>query len=66
MDELEQLWSDILSSDPQRITLRWKSLSPDEAQAIKAHLTNIVEDADYSDTQKDSAREALRIIESLK
>jgi hypothetical protein len=66
MNELEQLWSDLLSANPERITHRWKSLSPDEAQAVKAHLANIIEDADYSNAQKEAAREAMSIIENLK
>jgi hypothetical protein len=66
MDEPEQLWSDLLSANPDRIKTRWQSLSTDETQAVKAHLTNIVNDPDYSDVQKEAARTAMNVIETLK
>jgi hypothetical protein len=64
MDELEKIWSGLLSGEPEQIATTWKALSSEEAQAVKAHLQRMIEDVDYSEIQKESARQALVVIES--
>lgn len=64
MVKLEEIWSGLLSGDPIQIAATWKELGDAEAQAVKAHLKRMVEDADYSEVQKEAAWQALNTIEA--
>ncbi len=55
-------WEALLSSDPARIGRAWRSLSAEEAQAVKAHLEKMAEEPGWQLAQQQAAADALRVI----
>lgn len=62
MDELEDLWTVLLSGNAGLIRRVWGDLTDDEAKSVVAHLNKMVEEEGYSEEQKGSARKALEAI----
>jgi hypothetical protein len=62
MDDLEQLWESLLSSDRARIRRAWLGLTDDEAQSVLAHLTRMRDEAGWDPTQRDAATFALQVL----
>ena len=60
----EAFWEAMLSSEPARIRLAWRSLSAEEAQAVRAHLKKMVEEPGWQPAQQQAAAEALRVIDA--
>ncbi len=56
-------WEALLSSDPARIRRAWHSLSAEEAQAVRAHLKKMAQEAGWQPAQQQAAADALRVIE---
>lgn len=55
----EQLWSGILSRDPERIRETWDLLDQEEKSAVHAHLTAMTTETDWTEPQRISAQAAL-------
>jgi hypothetical protein len=55
-------WEALLSSDPARIRRAWRSLSDEEAQAVRAHLKKMAEEPGWQPVQQQAAADALRVI----
>jgi hypothetical protein len=62
MDNLEQIWSALLSSDPARIRHVWSELTDDESLAVLAHLRRMRDEPGWDPTQRDAAAQALAIL----
>jgi hypothetical protein len=60
--DLEAFWEALLSSDPARIQPAWRSLSAEEAQAVRAHLKKMAEEPGWQPVQQQAAADALRVI----
>ncbi len=56
------LWEALLSSDPARIRRAWRSLSAEEAQAVRAHLKKMAQEPGWQPAQQQAAADALRVI----
>ena len=59
MTELEGLWDNLLSRDPERIRRQWRELSAEEQRAVLAHLERMVSEEGWLPMQRESARAAL-------
>jgi hypothetical protein len=59
MSDLEQLWSALLSRDPDTIQSTWDTLEPDEQTAVYAHLERMTTEEGWTEPQRVSARAAL-------
>ncbi len=55
-------WEALLSSDRARIRRAWRSLTVQEAQAVKAHLKKMAEEPGWQVAQQQAAADALRVI----
>ncbi len=60
----EAFWEAILSSEPARIRAAWRSLSAEEAQAVRAHLKKMSEEPGWQTSQQQAAAQALRVIDA--
>lgn len=65
MNDLDELWSDLLSSDSQRIRQAWGGLSEEERQAVQEHLARMCDEPGWHPSQRESAAAALRVIRDL-
>jgi hypothetical protein len=63
-DWLEAFWEDLLSEDPLRIMAAWSTLDSDEKATIHEHLTVMMTEDGWVDIQRQSARAALKTIDS--
>ena len=59
MDEVERLWSNILSRDTTRIRDAWHTLDADEQRALHAHLLRMTNEDGWTEQQQLSAQAAL-------
>ncbi|MBN2303000.1 MAG: hypothetical protein JXQ72_00895 [Anaerolineae bacterium] len=64
MDDIETLWANILSRDADRIRATWDALNAEEKTAVRAHLTRMVTEPDWSEPQRISAQAALDALEN--
>jgi hypothetical protein len=55
-------WEALLSSDPARIRRAWRSLSAEEAQAVRTHLKKMAEEPGWQPAQQQAAADTLRVI----
>jgi hypothetical protein len=62
MDNLEDLWTGLLSGDEAVVRQIWDDLTDDDARAVSAHLKNMAEDSSFSEEQRQAARRALQAI----
>jgi hypothetical protein len=65
MNGLDELWSDLLSSDSQRVLRAWGSLGEEERQAVQKHLARMRDEPGWHPSQRESAAAALQIIRDL-
>ncbi len=65
MNDLDKLWSDLLSSDSQRIRQAWGGLSEEERQAVQGHLARMRDEPGWHPSQRESAAAALQVIRDL-
>jgi hypothetical protein len=61
-DDLEELWSGLLSCDAGLVRRIWNDLTDDEAQAVAEHLQKMVTEEGFSEDQKQAAQAALEAI----
>ncbi len=62
MDDLEKLWSTLLSGEAGAVRRAWNDLTDDEAQAVADHLKRMLDDEQFSQEQREAARVALEAI----
>ena len=62
MDDLEDLWTTLLSGDAGLIRRVWGDLTDAEARAVTEHLKKMIDEAGYREEQKEAARLALEAI----
>lgn len=65
MNGLDELWSDLLSGNSQRIQRAWRSLADEERQAVLEHLARMRDEAGWHPAQRESAAAALLAIRDL-
>jgi len=61
--ELEAFWADLLSEEAWRIMQAWAALNDEEKPYIKEHLISMATDSGWVESQRDSAKIALKVIE---
>jgi hypothetical protein len=59
MTELEGLWDNLLSGEPERIRGQWRELGAEEQRAVLAHLERMISEEGWLPMQRQSARAAL-------
>lgn len=62
MDNLEDLWTALLSGDAALVRRVWNDLTDEEASAISDHLKHMAVDHEFSEEQQEAARRALEAI----
>jgi hypothetical protein len=62
MEPLDDLWTEILSSEAARIRRAWGRLTDDECRAVLEHLRRMTEEAGWQPEQRASAAGALRVV----
>lgn len=62
-DDLEDLWAEILSAEPDRIRSALAHLSADERRSVVAHLRRMAGETGWSEGQQHRARTALAALE---
>ncbi len=62
MTNLDDLWDDLLSSDPARIRRAWENLTDDESLAVLEHLRRMKDEPGWQPAQRASAEVALRVV----
>lgn len=62
MNGLEEFWSDLLSEEPKRVLMAWRSLELDEQESIRAHLILMVTEQGWAEAQREAAQIALTAI----
>lgn len=59
---LETLWEHLLSREPELIKSAYLLLTPEEQQAVIAHLTRMASEPDWHPEQQRSAQVALWVL----
>jgi hypothetical protein len=62
-DDLEALWENLLSRQPDRVRAAFAGLSADERSAVLAHLQRMAEEPGWHPEQRKSAAAALKALE---
>lgn len=65
MDDLDELWADLLSADSARILRAWGVLSAEERQAVSEHLARMCDEVGWHPAQRESALTAIRLLRDL-
>jgi hypothetical protein len=65
MDDLDELWANMLSADSARIRRAWAALSAKERQAVLEHLTHMRDDDGWHPEQRESAAAAIKALSDL-
>ena len=63
MDWLDDLWGDLLSEEPLRIIAVWVTLDAESQTTVHQHLERMTSEDGYADSQRESARTALAVID---
>ncbi|MCL4506132.1 MAG: inositol monophosphatase [Chloroflexi bacterium] len=63
--DLDTFWEHVFSEDATQVRLAWQSLDPDEREAVRKLLNQIVADPERIEAQRTAARFALGIIAGL-
>ena len=63
-DQIERLWDDLLSRQPQLIRAAFASLNASDQKAVLAHLHHMVKDTGWQPEQKISAEFAIQTLET--
>jgi len=61
--QLEAMWDDLLSRQPERIRAAYTALEAPEQQAVIAHLLRMVHESGWQPEQRLSAQAAISAIE---
>lgn len=58
-DDLEKLWSDLLSGDAMRVRAAWQTLTTSERRAVRTHLRRMASEDGWTELQRGAAQAAL-------
>jgi len=61
-DQLEALWDDLLSRQPERVRAAYKLLDRPSRQSVRTHLEHMVSEGGWLPDQRTSARIALQAL----
>ncbi|HKJ27786.1 MAG TPA: hypothetical protein VJ965_09125 [Anaerolineales bacterium] len=64
-DQIEKLWADILSRNPERIQKTFTGLAAQEKIAVRAHLIKMTTESGWLPGQQESAAAALEVIKDI-
>ena len=64
-DQLELLWDNLLSRQPDRIQSAYASLDTHNQKAVLAHLHRMVKEPGWQPEQRLSAKTAIKVISTL-
>jgi predicted Fe-S protein YdhL (DUF1289 family) len=64
MSWLDEFWADLLSEEPLRIMAAWVTLESEEQAAVLEHLRRMATEEGWVESQRDSARAALDVIDT--
>ena len=62
-DDLEELWTGLLSGDAGLIRRIWNDLTDEEASTVAEHLRKMIAEEGFSEEQKQAAQKALEAIQ---
>lgn len=65
MDDLDELWADLLSADSVHIRRAWGLLSAEERQAVREHLARMRDEDGWHPAQREAALAAIRLLRDL-
>ena len=65
MDNLDELWANVLSADSARIRRAWAVLSAVERQAVLEHLARMRDEDGWHPEQRESAAAAINVLRDL-
>jgi hypothetical protein len=63
-DQLEQIWDNLLSRQPNLIQAAFSSLDSINQKAVLAHLYRMVDETGWQPEQRASARAAIKVLGS--
>ncbi len=63
-EQLEQLWSNLLSRQPRTIKAAYAALPPADREVILAHLQRMASEPGWQPEQRRSAKAALKVLNS--
>jgi hypothetical protein len=63
--DIELIWDDILSREPERVLMRYNTLLPGEKMSVLEHLKCMRDEIGWHPEQRISAQIALDIIEDV-
>ena len=64
MNDIEHVWENILSREPDRIRSQWRTLTAEDQASIIEHLQRMVHEEGWLDVQRESARTALDVLDA--
>ncbi len=64
-DQLELMWDNLLSRQPDRIQSAYASLNTHDRKAVLAHLHHMVKEPGWQPEQRQSAKTAIKAINTL-
>ena len=59
---IEELWENLLSEEPEKIHLAWNGLTPEERAAVREHLHRMSTEDGWHPAQQQAAVTARRIL----
>jgi hypothetical protein len=62
MNELDEVWEALLSTEPARIRRAWEDLTDEEALSVLAHLARMRDEEGWSQAQREAAAVALQVL----
>ncbi len=64
-NQLEQLWDNLLSRQPELIRSAFASLDPTNQKAVITHLNRMISETGWQSEQQFSAKAAIQALETL-
>lgn len=64
MDNLQDLWDNLLSREPVRVIEAWGALTDEEQLAVLTHLQRMVSEDGWLEVQRQSAQAALAALDA--
>jgi len=64
-DQLEEVWDNLLSRQPELIRAAFASLNPPNQKAVITHLNRMISETGWQPEQQVSAKAAIQALETL-
>jgi hypothetical protein len=65
VENKELFWENLLSREPEKITIAWRMLPLEFRKDIREHLVSMVTELDWQPEQVKSAEAALNVIDTI-